>query len=315
MALDLFLLTLVCVAAGYGAARGAVASGVGLATLLGAYAAALLAGPALGPGLAAESGLPALLGAPVAGVMAFAFAYVVLGLAGRWLRGVEERRAGRRSSLDRAAGALLGALRGGLVAVLLAWLALLADGLRTTGAVPGLPPLGESTSARLTSSVVEAGTLAALGSGPGGRVTASLAARPAETLQAFDGVLADPRVVALQGDATFWRTVERGDVDLALRSGSFVALARDAELRRRLRSLGLVDERAAEDPAAFRDAMADVLREVGPRLRALREDPELESLLEDPEVMAMAEAGDHFGLARDPRVRAIVARVAASSPD
>jgi hypothetical protein len=314
MVLDLLLLTLVCVAAGYGAARGALASGVGLAALLGAYAAALLAGPALGPGLAAASGLPALLGAPVAGVMAFAFAYVVLGLGGRWLRGVEERRVGRRSALDRAGGALLGALRGGLAAALLAWLALLGDGLRAAGAAPALPPLGGSTSTRLASSAVEAGTLAALGDGPAGRVTARLAARPAETLEAFDGVLAEPHVAALQGDALFWSSVERGDTEVALRRGSFVALARDARLRRRLHALGLVDERAAEDPGAFRDAMAEVLREVGPRLRALREDPDLESLLEDPEVVAMAEAGDHLGLARDPRVRAIVARVAASNP-
>jgi hypothetical protein len=316
MALDLVLLTLVCVAAGYGAARGALASGVGLVALLGAYAAALLAGPLLGPGLAAAAGMPAALGAPVAGTLAFALAYVLLGLAGRWLRRVEARGVGlARSPADRLGGALLGALRGGLAAALLAWLALLADGLRVTGAAPGLPPLGDSTSARLASSAVEAGTLAALGPGPGGRVTARLAARPAETLEALDDVLADPRVVELQGDALFWSTVEQGDTDIALRRGSFVALARDAELRGRLHALGLVDERAAADPAAFRDAMAEVLAEVGPRLRALREDPDLASLLRDPEAVAMAQAGDHLGLVRDPRVRAIVERAVGAPPE
>jgi uncharacterized membrane protein required for colicin V production len=131
MGLDLLLLTLVCVAAGFGAARGALAGALGLAQLLGAYAAAFLVGPGLGPRLAAAAGMPAALGAPCAGALAFACAYVVLGLLGRWLRGVEARRVGlARGALDRSLGFAFGALRGGLAAALLAWLALFAEALR-----------------------------------------------------------------------------------------------------------------------------------------------------------------------------------------
>jgi uncharacterized membrane protein required for colicin V production len=312
MALDLLLLALVGVAAGFGAARGALASAVGLGALLGAYAAALLAAPSLGPGLAAASGLPPVLGAPVAGILAFALAHVLLRLLGRWLRRVEARRVGLdRSALDRIGGAILGALRGGLTAALLAWLALLADGLRVSGMAPSLPPLGHSAAASLTGSAVEAGALAALGEDPAGRVAARLAGRPAETLAELDAVLADPRVVALREDALFWSEVEHGETDVALHRASFVRLARDTALRRRLHGLGVVDERAAEDPAAFRDAMAEVLAELGPRLRALREDPDLERLLQDPEAVAMARSGNHLGLVSDPRVRAIAARAVA----
>ena len=209
---------------------------------------------------------------------------------------------------DRIGGGLLGALRGGLAAALLAWLALFLEAARVEGALSGLPPLGDSTAARVTSSAVETGTLAALGSDPGSRVVARLAARPAETLGEIDAVLADPRVFELRDDARFWSSVERGDTDGAMRRASFTALARDERLRQRFLALGLVDERAAGDPAAFRDEMAGVLEELGPRLHALREDPELERLMRDPKVIEMARAGDHLALATHPGVRAVVAR-------
>lgn len=315
MGLDLLLLVLVCIVAGIGVARGTLASAVGLVVLLGAYAAAVVAGPLLGPGLARASGLPSALGAPVAGTLAFAFAHVVLGLLGRWLRRVEERRVGlERTALDRIGGGVFGALRGALVAALVAWLALLADGLRVAGAAPALPALGGSHAARLTSDAVEAGAVAMLGADPGGRVMARLAARPADSFGEIDALLSDPRVVELRDDALFWSNVEYGDVDRALHRASFVRLARDAGLRRRLHALGLVDAVAADDAAAFRDEIAEVLTEVGPRLRALREDPELERLLEDPELAQRVRSGDSLAVAGDPRVRAIVSRALADGP-
>jgi uncharacterized membrane protein required for colicin V production len=313
MGLDLLLLTLVCVAAGFGAARGALAGALGLVQLLGAYAAAFLAGAALGPRLAAAAGMPAALGAPCAGLLAFVFAYVLLGWLGRWLRGLEARRVGlARGALDRTLGFAFGALRGGLAAALLAWLALFAEALRATGAAPALPALGDSTAARITSSAVERGTLAALGTDPGSRVAARLAARPAQTLGELDAVFADDRVLELRDDARFWSSVEQGEIDTAMRRSSFVALAHDATLRRRLGTLGLVGEQATGHPAAFRDEMAGVLEEVGPRLRALREDPELQRLMQDPEVIGLARAGDHLALATHPRVRAAVSRAMGS---
>jgi len=312
MWLDLVVLTLVCVAAGFGAARGTLAGAVGLAALLGAYAAALLAGPALGPDLGAVAGVPAPLRAAFAGTLAFAFAYVVLRLGGSWLRGREERRVGlARTARDRFGGGLLGALRGAIAAAFVAWLALLADGLRASGAAPALPPLGASTAARLVSPAVEAGALAALGRDPAARVAARLAARPAETLKHLDAVLGDPRTVALRDDAPFWSSVEQGQIERALGRASFAAFAADAGVRRELNALGLVDERATGDPAAFRTAMGEVLEQAGPRLRALRDDPELARLMQDPEVVALAKSGESLALAQDPRVRAVVARAMA----
>jgi len=315
MGLDLVLLALVCVLAGFGAARGTLASAVGIAALLGAYTAAALVGPRLGPGLARVTGLPAPLGAPAAGALAFVLAHLLLATLGRWLRRIEERGVGLgRSALDRIGGGLLGALRGALVAALVAWLALVADGLRAAGVAPQLPALGESKGASLTGDAVEAGSLVLLGSDPGGRMVSRLAARPAATLAELDAVLADPRVIELRDDALFWARVEHGDVDGALHRASFVQLARDAKLRSRLHALGLVDDAGAEDPGAFRDAMAPVLAELGPRLRTLREDPDLERLMQDPELQERARAGDSIAIASDARVRAVVTR-ALAGPD
>ncbi|TFG95800.1 MAG: CvpA family protein [Myxococcales bacterium] len=309
MGLDLVLLALVCAVAGFGAARGTLASAMGLVALLGAYAAAVVVGPKLGPGLASAAGFPPLLGAPAAGTLAFAFTHVVLSLLGRWLRRIEERRVALgRSALDRIGGALLGGLRGAMVAALLAWLALLADGLRVAGVAPELPTLGDSQAASLTSSAVEAASLALLGSEPGGRVVSRLAGRPAATLAEVEAVLSDARVNELRDDALFWSQVEHGDVDGALHRASFVRLARDGELRHRFHALGFVEEAGAGDPAAFRDEMAVLFSELGPRLRALREDPELERLMQDPELLQRARSGDSIAIASDARVRAVVSR-------
>jgi uncharacterized membrane protein required for colicin V production len=309
MAIDLVALALVCLAAGFGAARGALAGAVGLATLFGAGAAALLAAPRLGPRLAVAAELPAALGTPLAGGLVFAFASVTLGLVGRWLRELETPRPGSsRSALDRLVGGLLGALRGAIRAAIVAWIALVAEALRAAGVAPALPPLGDSIAARLASSAVEAGALAALGADPAGRVAARLAARPAQSLEELDRVLAAPSVLALRDDGLFWTYLEHGETTVALHRASFLDLTRDAELRRRLHALALVDERAAEDPAAFRDAMAEVLEEVGPRLRKLRDDPEFERLARDPELLALARSGDPLALASHPGVRALAAR-------
>jgi hypothetical protein len=65
---------------------------------------------------------------------------------------------------------------------------------------------------------------------------------------------------------------------------------------------------AAGDPAAFRQASRDVLAEVGPRLRRLREDPELRAVAQDPEIAGLLEAGEVLGLMRNPRFAGLVAR-------
>jgi len=216
---------------------------------------------------------------------------------------------------DRFFGGLFGAVRGAFVVVLVSWLVLWLDALRATGAPAVVPEIAGSTAARATSAVVEAGVEAALsGPGPTGPFVARLAARPALAIGELQQLLANPRLEVLREDASFWSYVEAGSVDTAMGRVSFRDFAHDADLRRELAALGLVPPQAAEDEAAFETAAAAALREVGPRLRALREDPELQKLMEDPEIAAMVNSGDHLGLLAHPGFRQLVSRAASSQP-
>jgi hypothetical protein len=168
---------------------------------------------------------------------------------------------------------------------------------------------------RVTANVVEAGLGAALSdAGAAGRMAAQLAARPARALEDWQAVIDDPLVSGLREDPLFWTYVEHENVDGALELPVTRRMLSDAALRERLAGLGLVSEAAGADPSAFRAELAGVLREVGPRVRRLREDPELQDLMQDPQVVAMVQQGDTIGLLGHPRFRAIVERAAAPAP-
>jgi hypothetical protein len=102
-------------------------------------------------------------------------------------------------------------------------------------------------------------------------------------------------------------------VDAALNRLSFQRVQRDDALRRRLADLGLIGEDAALDTRAFRNAMADVFGEVGPRIRGLKNDPEVQELMNDPEVVAMLQSGDTLGLLGHSGFRGLVDRVTSQS--
>ena len=93
--------------------------------------------------------------------------------------------------------------------------------------------------------------------------------------------------------------------------GSFQAIARDDDLRARFADVGVVPAEAADDPKIFRERFAEVLAEVGPRLKGLVNDPELQRLAQDPEVMSMLESGDTLGLFRHEGIQKLVAKASA----
>lgn len=307
MWLDGLALLILGLFTGMGALRGGLASFLGLFSLGAAYAAAIWAAPRFGDQAAQASGAPSWLGMPIAGSLAFLATFLLMGLVSFGLKRLD--RTQERSPRDRFVGAFFGAVRGGLVVLLLSYLALWVDALRTTGTVEGLPELGDSAAATVTESVVEAGVGAALGDGEAGRVMARVASRPGSAMADLQAVMEHPAIGELRNDAMFWSYVEHGSVDAAMNRASFLRLSHDEGLRQRLGELGLVDEAAAGDALAFRRAAGEVLREVGPRIHDLREDPALQDLMHDPEVMAAVQSGDHLALMTHPRFRAVVAKV------
>jgi uncharacterized membrane protein required for colicin V production len=316
MWLDVVALILLGVFVGMGWLRGAIASFSGLAALAAGYAAAIAFAPALGPALPLGPQTPGLFGVALAGCLLFVGVYLLVSVAGSLARRAQRDRNGDDHSVrDRFLGAVFGGVRGAFVVLLVSWLALWLDALRATGADPVVPEVSESTAARATSAAVEASVGAALsGRGPAGPFVARLAARPALAVGELQAVLENPRFETLRADELFWAHVEASSVDSALGRASFRDLARDVQLRGDLAALGLVEPMAAEDEEAFTAAAAEVLHEVGPRLRGLREDPELKALVEDPEVVAMLQSGDHLALLSHPGFRQLVSRVASSSP-
>jgi uncharacterized membrane protein required for colicin V production len=313
---DMWLDVLVIAVLGWfswaGVRQGGLAAGLGILTLIVAYGAAFIAAPILGSSVANGLGLSPLLGVPVAGSIAFLVAFVAMAIVSKILR----RRAGDaddegRSVRDRFLGGAFGAVRGAFVVALLCYLALWVEALRLSGSADGLPKLGNSAAAAVTSTVVEAGIESALSdSGRTGHVVAKLAANPGAAVVDLQSVVANPRVVAVQQDTHFWANVEAGAIAAALNTRSFVRLSEDEELRHQMASVGMIDQESAEAADLFRAAVGDVLREVGPRLRKLRNDPELTGLLDDPEVVTMVESGNTIGLMNHPRFRRLVSRVA-----
>jgi hypothetical protein len=265
-----------------------------------------------GPAVAERLGLPGILGAPIVGAALFLVTYFAMGILSAVLRRRERKRLeGPRSGRDRFVGGCFGLLRGTLVVLLLSVLAIWLDALRASGRAEFLPEIGPSRAAAVTETVVEAGVEAALSdAGAGGRFAARMAARPGTSIEDLQAVLANPHIAELQDDELFWTYVESGAVETALNRLSFINVAYDEALRGQLAALGLIDEAAAGDPQVFRDTAGEVLREVSPRIRGLRNDPELKKLLEDPEVASLIQSGDTLALLGHPGFRDLVAHVA-----
>ncbi len=313
MLLDVLVIAILGWFSWIGVRRGGLAAGLGILTLAVAYGAAFVTAPPLAAPVAGALGLPDLLGIPVAGTLAFAVAFAGMAIASKFLCRRADGDDEGRSLRDRFLGGAFGAIRGAFVVALLCYLALWVEALRLSGTAPGVPKLGNSAAAALTSEVVEAGIESALDdSGRAGTVVARLASNPGAAVVDLQSVVSNPYVLAIQQDRHFWANVEAGKIGAALNTPSFVRLSEDEELRYQMASVGLIDPQSAEEADRFRAALGDVLREVAPRVRALRNDPELRRLLDDPEVVAMVENGDTLGLMNHPRFRRLVSRVASS---
>jgi uncharacterized membrane protein required for colicin V production len=292
--------------------RGWLAAAMSVLTLVVAYGVALFGAARGGSAAAARLDLPEPLGPPLLGAVLFLVSFAVVGSFGRFLaRRQRERLQGPRSAGDRLLGGCFGCLRGGFVVLLISFAAIWLDALRSTGQADFAPSIAGSRAAATTAAVVEAGVESALSaSGSSGRFAARLAARPATSIAELKALIEAPAIAVLQADRLFWTRVESGSVDAALNRGSFLEIQNDAELRGRFVTLGLVDVAAAEDPGIFRSAVEAMLRELGPRLRGLREDPELQRLMSDPEVTALVQRGDTLALLGHRGFRDLVERVA-----
>ena len=213
MALDLLALAVLLLFVGLGAWRGTVAGLISTSGLVFGYLAGALGAWQFGPRLAGLTALPQMLAVPIAGTLCFLAAFVLVGVAGIFVRAWDRDRIAKtgRTSLDRAGGACLGALRGSLVVLLLG---LLANWLHAAEVFAGRQAEEATSPLRaMTQRVVGSGLEAVLGDSPKATVTARMIARPATTLSSLRRVVEHPRIAALADDRGFWTLVENGAVD------------------------------------------------------------------------------------------------------
>lgn len=292
-----------------GAWRGAIAGLVSTSSLVLGYLAGAVAAWQFGPRLAELTGQPGILAAPIVGSLAFLAVFVCMGVAGYFVRRWDRERVGEsgRSALDRSGGALFGALRGGLIVLLLG---ILANWLHAAEVFAGRQ-LADATSPlrAMTQRVVGGGLEAMLGNSPQAKLTARMIARPATSLTSLRTVVEHPRITALAEDRGFWTLVENGAIDSALNRGSFYGILHDPALRNELAEVGLVGTGAAQDPGVFRIRAKEVLQEVGPRVARARSDAELRELAHDPEIARLLQQRDVVGLLRNPRFSNTVQRL------
>lgn len=315
MLLDGFFIGLLLALGALGAWRGAVASGSGLMSLLAGYAGSVL-GAARASDWVERSLIVSPLVAPaIAGTLGFVAAWLVVsslsGVVLAWDRSrVEEI---GRGGLDRALGGLLGLARGGLILVLLTILVSWIDAGRDLGALAGweaLPDAQESAVVGASGALVEAAVAGALSeTGPAADVAGRLVGRPGESLAKAQQLLDDERLNALFSDELFWTAVQNDSIDYALNRSSVRMIVLDPELRARFADLGFVGDEARDDPDLFRNRMAEVFAEVGPRIARLQHDPEMKSLAQDPQILALLESGNTLGLITHPRIQQLVRRL------
>jgi hypothetical protein len=202
-----------------------------------------------------------------------------------------------------------------VLVLLIGLLAVWVDALQRT--LPGADPHAAATGTPLravTEATVQAGVSAALGDSPGAEVAAHALARPGEALDQIRALAAKPEIAALADDHELWTYVEAGAYDAALRQPSFQRLQWNADARRELAALGVVDESAAGDPALFALEARAALAQVGPRLEALRKDPDLARLANDPAVADLVQRRDVVGLLAHPGFQRVLATALAPQP-
>lgn len=313
MWLDLVALGILAAAMAVGAVRGLLVSSVRFGGALAAYVGAWWLGPAAAP-VFEGWGLSGVLAVGAASLAVFFGLLVSVEIVAAGVKSLEARhRGGRaRSGADRTGGALVGAVAGTAFALLVAWLGITTDALRVQTGNEALPSTEGSHLAPVARRVIRGvGEWVLADRGPAGVAVARAASDPVDTLERVERLVENPHLVGLKDDPGFWQLVEGGRYATAVQRASFLALAYDGTTRRELADLGLIDEEAAGSAQAFREAAVDALAAVGPRLRAVREDPAMARLARDPAVQDMVLANDTLGLLQHPDVRLVIARALA----
>lgn len=308
--IDLLLLLPVALLGLWGWRRGLLQSLLSLVALAAGYGAALLLYQPVGALLVAQTSLQPLLAYPAAGLLAFLLAQVVVGAAAALIRSRRRRQAVRpRHVGSRIGGALIGALYGAGLVCLAIWLLLAAQALapehapdvRSTRLGRAAAPLA----GRVTYAIVER----ASGSDDLAGAARQLVRQP-RSAQRLLHVAGDRRMRAVLTDGKLLRAMARSDWRTLRRSKALAALAGDEDFVGAAQEAGLI-EPSAERPApeAVRRQLVEQLAPLARTVVALADDPEVRRLLAEPELRRRIEQQRLLELVNDPAFNRLVSIV------
>jgi len=308
---DLIALAILVIFITWGASRGTLWSALRLGVMLGAYAAGIFGAHLFAPFVTERFPELELLALPLGGSIAFLLALCVLGIAAAVIskRADLNRAQESRTKSDHLGGALIGAMRGGLIVLLVGILGNYLEQAQHAGLVSELPSLEHSFIAMGSGTLAERSIEQVLDKkDPASKLTAQLAIHPAETAEKIQSVMENPRVVRLREDSTFWSRARSGDIRGAMNQLAFRRLAYDDQFRNQLAELKLIDAQTAEDPELFKKQIAETYTQLAPRIEHLKTDPAVQKLMHDEEILELARNGSITALLTHPDfIRAVQA--------
>ena len=308
---DLVVLGILGMRGWHGWKRGTLLMLISLAGLFAGYVGALLLFRPVGNYLNRTFDVPVMVALPVA-------AMLIMGLITGGLRmarfAVERRRGEARlqgvthSPLDSAGGALISAVWGLGLVMLVAWALMGLHGALKIG-----PDISRSVTGRVTSSVMQKVTYTLTRRRTGSSLMANMLAlavgQPGTGVEMMNTLLSNQRVRGLWTDSTLRNALARGDVEALTRHPSLRALARDTQFVHAAATVGLAGASAGAtgDP----QLAANLVAQVGPIVRSFQSmgsDPEMRRLMNDPELQRALNRGDVGAIIGNPRFRQIAER-------
>ena len=293
--------------------RGLLVSVLSIIGLVCSYISAYLFFEPAGQMILNQYELPRYLALALGGFAAFFIVYIFFGLI---IRLVDWRRRSRATSLkktgsiwiDKLLGALGGAVIGMTMVVILLWGYNLAQ-LSRIGS--GLPDIGDSIAAQLSSSFIEKGTYLIAGKtmddkGAAKAISKSLS-NPGETIKDVQDLMNNPQIQKLSKDNGFINAVLDGDVQKIKRNRTLNRILEDPYITDKVKDLGLL---AGEyNPKEMKEEIAAKLAKAGKELNKIKNDPKIHQLLEDNALREKIEGKNIVEMMKDSKFRQLMNRV------
>lgn len=280
-----------------------------LSVLLLAYAFTWQETPAFAAYLTRQGWLSGLLVWPVAGLVLFFAASIILSLLARGLASLAPE---HWLKTGKTAGGIAGAALGCGLGLVLVWGAgAIQDAWRlraaqqTTqqpaiakeSALGGADQMVRNVSGDAMAVVVGQ----ALGDGPAAKAATQWVRKPLSMSEGLQHLASKPELQQLFTDPVNYAVLVKGPGSAIQRLPSFQALTKDAEVMQLLSAVGLPGDTLPQQS----QALAAMLSHYAGNFETMRNTPEFQALVQDPELRAKLQQGNLLALVTDDKMRSL----------